>query len=172
MQLRSFLRDKSGVSAVEFALMAPLLFTMAVGTTQMGKLFFAHAGLRNLVSEGARFAAISPRPTDAEIKARLQAGGFGLVTSNIGAPVVCYGYALASSDSNVAPPAINTAATTAPPTMVEYADITVTYSVQLDYIFWRPAATVLTEKRRAFIYPLETPPTPATTTWTPPTCPA
>lgn len=172
MRSRSLVRNKEGVSAVEFAMIAPLLFGLAIGTTQMGKLFFAHAGLRNLVSEGARFASISPRPTDALIKAQLRQGGFGLVTSNISEPVICYGYSLASSSSEVAPPAINMAATTPPPALVEYADITVTYSVQLDYIFWTPPATVLTEKRRAFIYPLETPATTTSTTWTPPTCPA
>lgn len=169
MSARSLIRNKDGVSATEFAMIAPLLFTLAIGTTQMGKLFFAHAGLRNLVSEGARLASISPRPSDAVIKDRLRAGGYGLVTANIQEPVICYGRTQAHLSSTAAQPTINTTSATAAPTMIDYAHITVTYSVQLDYVFWRPAPTVLTERRRAFIYPEGL--TPAAPTATTPTCP-
>lgn len=131
LRLSSIFHDRRGVGVIEFALMVPLLIAILVGITQMGKLYFAHAGLRNLIAEGARFASISPRPTDAAVKARLRAGGFGLVETNISEPVITYGV---ENSAN-------------------WAEIAVTYSVQLDYLFWRPAPTVLTERRRVYIYP-------------------
>jgi Flp pilus assembly pilin Flp len=123
-------RDKRGVSATEFALILPLLIVMIVGIAQMGILYFAHAGLRNLVAEGARFASISPRPTDAAIKARINQGGFGLEPAHLSQPTITYG---------------NTSGN-------DWADITVNYTVRLDFIFWAPAPFQIRETRRVFIY--------------------
>lgn len=123
-------RDTRGVGALEFALILPLLLVLIVGIAQMGIMYFAHAGLRNLVSEGARFASISPRPTDAAIKARIDAGGFGLNAAQLKPAAIAYG---------------NT-------TGNQYADITVSYTVHLNFIFWSPAPFDITENRRVFIY--------------------
>jgi Flp pilus assembly protein TadG len=127
----SLRRDKKGVGALEFALILPLLLLMIVGIAQMGIMYFANAGLRNLVSEGARFASISPRPTDAAIKARINQGGFGLNSAQLKAPVVTYG---------------NTGGH-------QWADISVSYTVHLNFIFWSPAPFDITSSRRVFIYP-------------------
>jgi Flp pilus assembly protein TadG len=123
--------DKKGVGAVEFALVLPLLILIIVGIAQMGTLYFAHAGLRNLVAEGARFASISPRPTEVAIKNRINRGGFGLIPANLGQPAITYG----NTDGH------------------NWAEITVRYSVQLNFIFWSPAPFQIEEKRRVFIYP-------------------
>jgi Flp pilus assembly pilin Flp len=124
-------RDKRGASAIEFALVVPFLVMVIVGIAQMGRVYLANAGLRSLVADSARFASISPRPSDDDIKARLRSGGFGLESGNLGEPVVTYG---AENGAN-------------------WAQIDMTYSVQLDFIFWRPAPTQLVEQRRVFIYP-------------------
>ena len=129
--VRRLRSDRRGASAIEFALVTPLLVLIIVGIAQMGTLYLAHAGLRNLVADSARFAAISPRPSDTAIKDRLRAGGFGLNSANLGQPVVTYG---AEGTAN-------------------WANIRMTYTLQLDYIFWRPAPTQLVEQRRVFIYP-------------------
>lgn len=128
----SLRRDKKGVGALEFALILPLLILFIVGIAQMGIMYFAHAGLRNLVSEGARFASISPRPADTAIKARLNRGGFGLNSTQLKAPVVTYG----TTGTN------------------NWADISVSYTVHLNFIFWAPAPFDITETRRVFIYPV------------------
>jgi Flp pilus assembly protein TadG len=129
--LRRFRGDTKGIGAVEFALILPLLILLIVGIAQMGILYFAHSGLRNLVAEGARFAAISPRPTDTAIKARLNQGGFGLVPAQLGQPTVTYG---------------NTGGT-------PWADIKMSYTVQLSFIFWAPTPFEIEENRRVFLYP-------------------
>jgi len=132
--VRNLRRDRRGASAIEFALVSPLLILIIVGIAQMGTLYLSHAGLRNLVADSARFAAISPRPCDAAIKARLGSGGFGLATSQLSQPIVTYG----SQDN------------------VNWADIEQRYTVQLNFVFWQPAPMQLTERRRVYIYPANT----------------
>jgi Flp pilus assembly pilin Flp len=128
--LKALRRDARGASAIEFALVAPLLIVIIVGTAQMGRLYLANAGLRNLVADSARFASVWPRPTDTAIKDRLRSGGFGLEQSRLGEPVVTYG---TEGGAN-------------------YATIEARYSVQLNFIFWQPAPIQLAEQRRVFIY--------------------
>jgi Flp pilus assembly pilin Flp len=129
--LTQFRSDRSGASAIEFALVVPFLVCIIVGVAQMGRMYMANAGLRNLVADSARFASISPRPSDDAIKARLRSGGFGLQAGSLSEPVVTYG---AQNGAN-------------------WADITMTYSLQLDFIFWQPAPTRIVEQRRVYIYP-------------------
>ena len=127
-------RDNRGASAIEFALVVPFLVAIIVGVAQMGRVYLADAGLRNLVADSARFASISPRPSDDQIKARLRSGGFGLDTRNLSEPAVTYG---AENGAN-------------------WAQINMTYSIQLDFIFWRPAPIRLVEQRKVYIYPAAT----------------
>ena len=124
-------RDNRGASAIEFALVVPFLVAIIVGVAQMGRIYLADAGLRNLVADSARFASISPRPSDDQIKARLRSGGFGLDTRYLSEPAVTYG---AENGAN-------------------WAQINMTYSIQLDFIFWRPASIQLVEQRKVYIYP-------------------
>ncbi|HEY0011819.1 MAG TPA: TadE/TadG family type IV pilus assembly protein [Allosphingosinicella sp.] len=83
-------RDASGVTAIEFAIVAPILVFMVIGVAQMGALFYGHAALRNAVSEGARYATIHPRPTAAEVVARIQANRPDSVPGTFSTPVVTY----------------------------------------------------------------------------------
>ncbi|HEX8193948.1 MAG TPA: TadE/TadG family type IV pilus assembly protein [Allosphingosinicella sp.] len=83
-------RNASGVTAIEFALVAPVLILMVVGIAQMGAIFYGHAALRNAVSEGARYATIHPRPTAAQVIARIQENQPDSVPGTYGTPVVTY----------------------------------------------------------------------------------
>ena len=63
-------RENKGIGAVEFALVAPVLIGFVIGISQMGRLFFANADMKNAVAHGARAASLWPVPTDdAAIKA-------------------------------------------------------------------------------------------------------
>lgn len=130
--LRRLRSDRKGASALEFALVLPVLILFIMGIAQMGMLYFSHAGLRNLVAEGARLAAIAPRPTDAAIKARLNQGGFGLKRAKLKAPVVTYGEEADGTD---------------------WAQISMSYSVDVDLIFYKIGPFDIEESRRVFIYP-------------------
>lgn len=126
---RPLRRDARGIAAVEFGLLVPIFLGMIIGATQLGVLFFAHAGLRNAVGEAARYATIWPRPTDAQIKTYLLGHRFGLIPANMGTPQITTG------TDNSAP----------------YLEIQVTYAVPLEFIFYHPPAITLTERRRVYV---------------------
>lgn len=70
MMLKRLLRrDNKGIGAVEFALVAPVLISFVIGISQMGKLFFANADMKNAMAHGARVASVWPVPGDAAILA-------------------------------------------------------------------------------------------------------
>jgi Flp pilus assembly protein TadG len=136
MRLLERLRlNERGAAALEFAILAPALILMIVGIGQIGILFHANAGLRNAVAEGARFATIYPRPDDEDIIARITSSEFGLVTANMTTPTITHG-----TDAGV-----------------DYVDITMSYNVPLNFVFFEAPAVTLSETRRAYINP----PTPA-----------
>jgi len=123
--------SERGASAVEFALILPALVTLIAGVAQLGVLFMANAGLRNAVAEGARYATIYPRPTDAQITQRITDKRFGLDPANLTAATITHGV---SSGTN-------------------YADIRMTYTVPMNFVFFSLPSVTLVESRRAFIQP-------------------
>ena len=124
-------RDRRGASAVEFALAVPVLLIFIIGIVQLGILFFANAGLRSSVAEGARYATIYPRPTDDQIKARAMQQRFGMDPAYLTGPTIVHG----TSDG------------------VSYVDIKMDYSVPIDFLFYRPPPVTLSVTRRAFTHP-------------------
>jgi Flp pilus assembly protein TadG len=67
------IKCRKGAAAVEFAIIAPLLFTIIFGIIEFGLLFFDKQVITNASREGARYGILwSPtRPTDVEITARV-----------------------------------------------------------------------------------------------------
>lgn len=130
--IRKLRRDQSGVTVVEFALIAPALILLMIGTAQLGIMFLANAGLRNAIGEGARYATIYPRPTDAQIQSRIRTRTFGLKAANLTVAAPVHGQADGAN----------------------YADLSVSYSVPLNFIFFTPPPVTLTQTRRVFVQPL------------------
>ena len=52
-----FAREDSGASMVEFAIIAPILFTFLFGIIDFGRALFQYNNLTNAAREGARFAS-------------------------------------------------------------------------------------------------------------------
>lgn len=127
--LRRIRREERGAAALEFVLIAPALILMIVGIAQLGILYLANAGLRNAVAEGARFATIWPRPDDTAIAARITSSEFGLIPANMDPPVITHGVDAGAN----------------------YVDISVSYDVPLNFIFFEVPPVTLTESRRAYI---------------------
>jgi Flp pilus assembly protein TadG len=120
--------DRHGASAVEFALAAPVLLIMIIGMAQMGILFQANAGLQHALGEAARYATINPTPSDTAIIAKANAKRFGLVSSGITGPSISHG-----TNSGAA-----------------YVDLTMSYSVPLDFIVFTGPSVTLSATRRAY----------------------
>lgn len=149
-RLCRFGRDDRGVTAIEFALIAPVFIAMIVGVTQIGRLFYAHAGLRNAVAEGARFATIDPRPTASSITARINANKSSLDGASFGAPSVTFAQDATTKEWS--------------------ATISMSYSVTLDFIFYSYGPVTLNYTRSTWVQapagttPASTTPAPTPTT--------
>lgn len=122
------LSDRRGASAVEFALAAPVLLIMIIGMAQMGILFQANAGLQHALGEAARFATINPTPSDTALIAKANAKRFGLISSRITGPSVAHG-----TNSGAA-----------------YVDLTMSYSVPLNFVLFTGPSVTLSATRRAY----------------------
>ncbi|HYE27406.1 MAG TPA: TadE/TadG family type IV pilus assembly protein [Allosphingosinicella sp.] len=122
-------RDQKGVGAAEFALVAPVLISFVVGVSQLGRLFFANADMHNAIAAGARVASVWPVPDDATI---LAAVNNRLVRTNArtrATPSVVHG---TDANGNA------------------YVEISMTYSVPLEFIFFETPPVTLRDTRRVF----------------------
>ena len=81
-RLHKLIRDRSGVSAIEFALAFPIFIQMIWMIFQAGFVFQAVSGMQHALGEGARYATIYPRPTTPAIKQRIYDRVYG--TSGVG----------------------------------------------------------------------------------------
>lgn len=140
---RRLLADRAGSPSVDFALTMPALVLMTVGVLQLGMAFLANAGLRNAVESGARYATIysttvnttnacgsTGYPTSDQITAEVIAKAFGMQTSSITASATT--------------PVKDTASGKC------YVDITASYPVRFNFIFFSTPAMTLSYSRRAW----------------------
>ena len=127
-RLRKFLSDRRGVTVLEFALIAPVLLAMLLGIAMLGILFLAQAGLRSAVEDAARYATIWPKPSEAQIQARITARRFGMDPANIVAPTITF-------DTSSSP---------------NFVTITMGYNITINYLLGT-RTIALTETRRAYV---------------------
>lgn len=83
---RTLLRDDRGAAAVEFAIIAPLLFVLVFGIIDFGRALFTLNNLTSAVREGARFAAVRENPAGDAALIQQRVNDF-LSTANIGGTV-------------------------------------------------------------------------------------
>ena len=127
-KLLQLLRDRTGSPSVDFALTLPALVLLTLGIMQLGIGFLANAGLRNAVESAARYATVYPYPTDAQIQARVTSSAFGMNTAQISTPTVTRGTANGEN----------------------YVEVTATYPVKFNFIFFTTPTITLTYTRRAW----------------------
>lgn len=82
--------DRSGVAAVEFALVAPVLIGLIFGIWNTGMVLYADNGIRDAVEVGARRATVFPRPTEAQLTQRINSRYFGPRSGTIVGPTYTY----------------------------------------------------------------------------------
>ncbi|MFM6973925.1 MAG: TadE/TadG family type IV pilus assembly protein [Agromyces sp.] len=83
MKLRNLLGDR-GASAVEFAVIAPVLILLVLGIIEASLMFNAQITLTNAAREGARYSAVHATETVANIQTRtVAAATMALVTSPV-----------------------------------------------------------------------------------------
>jgi Flp pilus assembly protein TadG len=129
MLKRNLSRDQRGIGATEFALVAPVLISFVIGISQMGKLFFANADIKNAAAAGARAAAVWPIPEDAVIVEVVKDHMVRTGASTKITPTVFRG----TENGN------------------PYIEINTTASVPLDFIFFSLPAMTLKDTRKVFL---------------------
>lgn len=125
--LRSFLRNRSGATAAEFALVLPMFLAFVFAFFGIGSVFWANAGLRHAVGEGARVATLFPRRDNATISNVIRNSSFGL-GGIMTEPTITPGTANGQ----------------------DFVDITVTVNPQIDLFFIEVEPITLSETRRAY----------------------
>ena len=68
--MRTRLRDEHGASAVEFAMIVPLLLVLVIGIAEFGHAFQVHGTLSAAAREGARVMALQNDPAAARAAVR------------------------------------------------------------------------------------------------------
>lgn len=120
---------RSGATAAEFALVLPAFMLLLLGTLQVGITFFNYTSLQNAIGEGAREASLFPRRDDAQIRASITAAAFGLNPAKLGTPAIVRGTDNAQ----------------------DFVEITVNYTVELNFGVAVFPGLTLTQTRRAYL---------------------
>ena len=120
--------NNQGTTALEFALVAPVLLMLLMSIIQLGILFYVQAGLKSTVEDAARYATLWPTPNQAQIEQRIQTHRFGMDISNIVGPTITFSTSQAPN----------------------FVTISMSYSVTIDYVFGEKTL-VLSESRRAYV---------------------
>ncbi|WP_156254284.1 TadE/TadG family type IV pilus assembly protein [Sandarakinorhabdus oryzae] len=125
--LRHFARNRSGATAAEFSLVVPVFLAFVMVFFGIGFVFWANAGLRNAVGEGARVATLFPLRDDTTIINTIKSNSFGL-NGMMGTPTLTTGTANGQA----------------------YVDITVTANPRFNLYFFTVSPITLTEQRRVY----------------------
>jgi Flp pilus assembly protein TadG len=126
-RISTILRDRSGASAIEFAIAVPILVSFIWGIFEFALLFQAAAGMDNALARGARKATIWPTPSTTEISNEITSGKFGVSNGSWGTPTIV----------------TNGAGTT--------MTITVSYSQPLDFLFFSGPTVTLTRSKVVYL---------------------
>jgi Flp pilus assembly protein TadG len=124
-------KNESGSAVVEIAIGLPVLVLFIWGIVQLGLLFQANAGMQHALGEAARFATIWPTPTDAQIRSKMAAKKFGTGTGTLSN--------LDIQNQNSGGPG------------TQYKLLTLTYSQQMNFLFFRGPTVTLTRSKRVYV---------------------
>ena len=124
--LRNLRRDRRGVAVIELAFALPALIIMMWVIIQLGLVFRAMSGIQHGLGEGARYATLFPKPSDAAIKTKITTTVYGIGPGSFTIPTPVSGTADGAN----------------------YLDLKVTYTQPTDLLLLRgPTITVSRSKR-------------------------
>jgi Flp pilus assembly protein TadG len=73
-------RDRGGSAAIEFAILAPVLFGILFGIVEMGRMFYVRQALEYATEQAARYYMLNPTTDSGSVTTYLKgqmAGGMG-----------------------------------------------------------------------------------------------
>jgi hypothetical protein len=131
--------NERGAAAIEMAISLPVLVVMLWGIFQVGIASQAIAGMQHGLGEGARLATlcvnptpngVCSAPTDAAIRQRVQDKAFGVGVGTFSTPSVT---------------------TPASTSCVNCRDLSVTFSMPMDFLFFQGPTITLTQSKRIYL---------------------
>lgn len=123
--IRKISRDARGVATIEIAFALPILLSFIYGIFQIGMIMAATAGMQHALGEGARLATLYPSPTDAAIKTQIQNKVFGNY--------------------------IGTFTVADPVSTASYKDLSATYTVTPNFLFFSGPPVTVTRSKRVYL---------------------
>ncbi len=90
--------DRRGGAAIEFAVIAPVLFTLLLGAIDVGRMFYVRQGLEYATEQAARYYMLNSSSSTSTITSYLQ----GLMVGGLGSSVNVAYSDTASCNSNPA----------------------------------------------------------------------
>jgi Flp pilus assembly protein TadG len=130
-------RNEEGAAAIEFAIALPVLLVMIYGIFQIGLIFQANAGMQHALGEGARYATLCTptstgcnSPSDSAVVTRISSKVFGMNIGTFGTPTVT---------------------TPAAATCTHCKDLSVSYTVTPNYLFFSGPPITLTRTKRVYL---------------------
>ena len=128
--LSRLLNDRSGASAVEFALTLPIVAMLMTGGFTLANYLSVQNALDSAVDEASRYATLDPTPTDAQLKSHFQKK----LTRKI------------NSSKTTFTPTRGAASAT-----VNYISIEASYPVYMDIAFVSVGPITATSKKRVYV---------------------
>jgi Flp pilus assembly protein TadG len=97
MATRRILRlfgDRCGGAAIEFGILAPVLFSMLLGTIEFGRMFYVRQGLEGQVEAAARYYMLNPTSASSAVTTYMRTqpmlgGSSRLITFNYADTTPC-----------------------------------------------------------------------------------
>lgn len=120
--------DRRGATLAEFSLTLPLWIMLIFAVFNIGRFYFARAGLQNALGEAARTATLWPARDDAALRAAFDDTLFGMTATE--GPTLTFTPGTSNGQT--------------------YVDILVTYNPQFFLLFIPVQPVTLTYTRRAF----------------------
>lgn len=124
-------RNEDGAAVVEFAFAMPILLMFIWGISQFGMIMAADASMQHALGEGARMATIFPTPSNALVKQRMEQSTYGPFLGQY----------------TVADPVTSTATTIGN----RFVDLSISYTVTPDFLFWQAAPITMTRTKRVYV---------------------
>ena len=129
--------NQRGAAVIEFAIALPVLLVMIYGIFQVGLLFQANAGMQHALGEGARLATLCTpsgttctTATDTQIVSKMNDKVFGMNIGTFGTPTVT---------------------TPASSTCIRCKDLSVSYTVTPNFLFFNGPPITLTRGKRVYL---------------------
>lgn len=140
------LRDERGAAVIEIAIALPVLVLFIWGIFQIGIAFQASAGMQHALGEGARLATICQNPTaDGVCTTASDEQIEDLVNEKL------FGTGVGNFEVEVIRPADDPATEDVDESDVDYLDLSTTFSMPTNFLFFNGPAVNLTQTKRVYV---------------------